>query len=568
MPRRKKRTKHESEGVSTSTTSVNAVVTSTSSQKMKKRKPERENSASTKQKKQNNKKSRVKKDNPKEQKDAQAAKPIHNQELRRIIKRNKENQEAAQKSVESMDVLLPEEAGYLESTDPMINTYKFSQREIRQNVDKNTSAKIFDLSLSNFGSYRVNYTRNGKYMLLGAEKGHVAMINAQTLKAEMEIHLREKVQDIHFLNNESLFATAQQKYVYIYDNRGAEVHCLKKHINPQRLSYLPYHYLIASVGKTGYLKYQDVSSGQLIAEHRTRLGSCSVLAQNPYNGVLCCGHANGSLTMWTPNMNEYVVKMLCHDAPIQAASVDISGKYLVTSGLDGTVKVFDIRTFKKLHSYFTNRPACDLDISQRELLAVGFGSYVQIWKDAFVTKASSPYMRHKIAGSQIKSIRFRPYEDVLGIGHSKGFSSIVIPGSGEANFDTFEANPYETGKTRRENNVHKLLDKLPASTIALNPDVIGNIDRAPKEIIARERELAWAANNPSKKKKEKKKMRGRNKAGKIQKKKRQNVITKERLLFLESLEKRRREKESKNESKDLTDEVFNRFNNRTSKRRL
>lgn len=59
-------------------------------------------------------------------------------------------------------------------------------------------------------------------------------------------------------------------------------------------------------------------------------------------------------------------------------------------------------------------------------------------------------MKHRIIVNHQRSIidrvRFLPFEDVLGISHDLGYSSIVVPGAGEATFDAFEANPFATAK--------------------------------------------------------------------------------------------------------------------------
>jgi U3 small nucleolar RNA-associated protein 7 len=38
-----------------------------------------------------------------------------------------------------------------------------------------------------------------------------------------------------------------------------------------------------------------------------------------------------------------------------------------------------------------------------------------------------PYIKH-VANSQISSLQFCPFEDILGVGTYRGFDSIIVPG--------------------------------------------------------------------------------------------------------------------------------------------
>lgn len=55
-----------------------------------------------------------------------------------------------------------------------------------------------------------------------------------------------------------------------------------------------------------------------------------------------------------------------------------SGRYMITSGMDKKMKVFDIRAFKPLRSYFLPTGASCLSLSQRGLLSAATGDIVQV----------------------------------------------------------------------------------------------------------------------------------------------------------------------------------------------
>ena len=70
------------------------------------------------------------------------------------------------------------------------------------------------------------------------------------------------------------------------------------------------------------------------------------------------------------------------------------------------------------------------------------------------------YLTHHQPAKPYTSLSFCPFHDALAIGHAAGVSCILVPGAGEPNFDSSEADPFEGSKARREREVKSLLDKV------------------------------------------------------------------------------------------------------------
>lgn len=466
--------------------------------------------------------------------------------------------EAAVAAADAQVVLNTENAGLLETEHDMERTTSLSQVELkRKHLDERTARQIFDLQLSQHAPYGCKFDRSGRYSILYGQRGHVAIMDSHTVSLHTEFHVQERVRDACFLHNFSLLATAQTNHVYIYDNKGAEVHQLNDHSDPFAVDFLPYHWLLASVGRAGYLKYQDTSTGQLVSQHRTKLGAiCSVMRQNPSNAVMHLGHSNGTVTLWSPASSQYLAKVLAHKgAPITSVAMDLSGHYMVTGGADRQVKVWDLRKFQSTHSYFVPAGApASLDISQRNVLGIGHAGHATFWSpEALTRKVKDPYMHHLMpACGPVETLRFRPFEDVCAVGHSKGISSIVIPGSGEPNLDTSEynLNPFQDRKQRREAEVRALLDKLDPNMISLDPDDIGGMEESTPEIRRERLHDVQEAANANKKalKKQKTKKRGRSKIQTQLRRKQRNVVDEQVMKLREAREKEKAENDASSKS--------------------
>ena len=230
--------------------------------------------------------------------------------------------------------------------------------------------------------------------------------------------------------------------------------------------------------------------GKIISEIKTKSAEISCMAQNTFNSIIITGHSNGTVSFYSPNLPDPAVKILSHPGWINSIAVDNSGSYMVTTGNDSKMRVWDVRTYKQLYEYYNPIPASTVTISQKGLLSVGYGNKIEVWKDYEKLKQKEPYMKHNFANNQTKvnNIKFINFEDYLSIGTNLGYSQILIPGSGEANFDTFENNPFQTKKQRQNSEIRGLLEKIPAEMITLDPSQIGKIDNRSKSVIDKERQ--------------------------------------------------------------------------------
>ncbi|KAK4184862.1 putative U3 small nucleolar RNA-associated protein 7 [Podospora australis] len=483
-------------------------------------------------------------------------KGIRDKKLRRNLTTLENKYKTATLKAKEAEILLENTAGFLEPETELERTYKVRQGDIRKDVAIEVAQKGFELKLDQLGPYTCEYSRNGRDLILAGRKGHVATMDWREGKLGCELQLGETIRDARFLHNNQFFAVAQKKYVYIYDANGVELHCLKKHVEVSHMEFLPYHFLLATLSISGQLKYQDTSTGQLVAEIPTKLGTPVSLAQNPHNAILHVGQQNGTVTLWSPNVTEPLVKLLAHRGPVRDIAVDREGRYMVSAGQDSKMCIWDIRNFKEaVSSYFTRTPASSVSISDTGLTAVGWGTQTTIWKGLFSKeravqeKVQSPYMTWGGEGHAVERVRWCPFEDILGVGHTEGFSSMIVPGAGEANYDALEVNPYETKKQRQEGEVKALLNKLKPEMISLDPNFIGSLDLRSEKQRQADKDLDAPAVDIV----EEMRHRARGKSGALKKylrkQRKKNIIDEKRLKVEEMVKEMQEKKDEKHKER-------------------
>lgn len=160
-------------------------------------------------------------------------------------------------------------------------------------VDIASATKYFNLHLDH-GPYKIDYTLNGRHLLLGGKDGHLAAFDWMTKKLHTEIQIPERVRAVRWLHNENMFAVAQKRWTHVYDRNGTELHCVKHLYDVHSLEFLPRHFLLVGMSSSSFLSYLDVSTGKLVSGHKVKQQETTCMTQNRSNAIILSGNAKGS----------------------------------------------------------------------------------------------------------------------------------------------------------------------------------------------------------------------------------------------------------------------------------
>eukprot|EP00970_Alexandrium_tamarense_P011503 scaffold2510_cov215-Alexandrium_tamarense.AAC.9 len=164
---------------------------------------------------------------------------------RQMSRRETKRLENAMSAADAEDILHTHTAGLVEVDNDMEKTVQLTQRQLKnEHLEEQVARNIYDLELGDYGPYKMNYDRSGRYSILAGQRGHVSIIDQHSLALKTEFFVQEKVRDAIFLHNGSMMAVAQEKNVYVYDEEGVEVHRLDGHRRVFGMEFLPYHWLL------------------------------------------------------------------------------------------------------------------------------------------------------------------------------------------------------------------------------------------------------------------------------------------------------------------------------------
>jgi WD40 repeat protein len=167
-----------------------------------------------------------------------------------------------------------------------------------------------------------------------------------------------------------------------------------------------------------------------------------VLAISPDASLLACGSSNSTIHLIPLKGNNLRYDLGGHKGKIKSLIFSYDGKYLYSASLDGKVLKWDMATRSSTDINLGNQKITSIDVSSNGNYIAGLSSDGKVVVSDFENGSNN--FRIDTSGREIKTIRFKPDENILAIGDINGLVELW------------------------DINTHKRISKVQAHTAAVN----------------------------------------------------------------------------------------------------
>jgi WD40 repeat protein len=145
----------------------------------------------------------------------------------------------------------------------------------------------------------------------------------------------------------------------------------------------------------------------------------NVLAVSPDAGWLACGGQNSGIRMVPIKGNDLSYELKGHTGPVKSLIFSFDGRYLYSSSLDGKVLKWDIKTRSatNIAGSMMEITSIDLSTDNKYIAGVTNDGKVNVWNP----DVTSDNFRIESPGKAIRTVKFKPEENILAIGYTDGY---------------------------------------------------------------------------------------------------------------------------------------------------
>jgi hypothetical protein len=145
----------------------------------------------------------------------------------------------------------------------------------------------------------------------------------------------------------------------------------------------------------------------------------NVLAVSPDAGWLACGEQNSGIRMVPIKGNDLSYELKGHTGPVKSLIFSYDGRYLYSASLDGKVLKWDItsRTSTNISGSMVQITSIDMSNDNKYIAGISNDGKVTVWNP----DATSDNFMIESPGKVIRTVKFKPDENILAIGYSDGY---------------------------------------------------------------------------------------------------------------------------------------------------